>query len=229
MLFFSSIYGFEWNFIYSILLQKEKMAEEHRLLPPQLCVNNCGFFGSNTTENLCSRCYRDLQLKEQQASSAKFVLNQSIAASSPAVVVFEPSSSLPDPVGPANVVVVEKPLQHNRCMTCKKRVGLTGFKCKCGRMLCGIHRYPEQHACEFDFKGLGKEQIEKANPVVKGEKLEKIWERLEGCYGNFVYWMIWVLGRVCGLLIGVVVVVGLVGGSLLFDGLVIIIVENYYI
>lgn len=41
--------------------------------------------------------------------------------------------------------------------------------------------------------------------------------------------MIWVLGRVCGLLIGVVVVVGLVGGSLLFDGLVIIIVENYYI
>jgi predicted nucleic acid binding AN1-type Zn finger protein len=41
-------------------------------------------------------------------------------------------------------------------------------------MLCGTHRYPEQHDCEFDFKGLGKEQIAKANPVVKGEKLEKI-------------------------------------------------------
>lgn len=151
------------------------MAEEHRLQAPRLCVNNCGFFGNAATENLCSRCYRDLQLKEQQASSAKLVLNQSIAASSPAaVVVSEPSSSLPDPVGPPNVVVEEKPLQQNRCMTCKKRVGLTGFKCKCGRMLCGTHRYPEQHACEFDFKGLGKEQIEKANPVVKGEKLEKI-------------------------------------------------------
>ncbi|WJX68937.1 hypothetical protein P8452_53257 [Trifolium repens] len=89
-------------------------------------------------------------------------------------VVTEPSSSSPDPVAPPKVAVEEKPLQQNRCMTCRKRVGLTGFKCKCGMMLCGTHRYPEQHDCEFDFKGLGKEQIAKANPVVKGEKLEKI-------------------------------------------------------
>ncbi|GAU45038.1 hypothetical protein TSUD_107330 [Trifolium subterraneum] len=153
------------------------MAEERRCQTPQLCVNNCGFFGSATTENLCSRCYRDLQLKEQQASSAKLVLNQSIVAptnSPPVAVVTEPSSSSPDPVAPPSDVVEEKPMKQNRCMTCRKRVGLTGFKCKCGMMLCGTHRYPEQHDCEFDFKGLGKEQIAKANPVVKGEKLEKI-------------------------------------------------------
>lgn len=152
------------------------MAEEHRCQAPRLCVNNCGFFGSTATENLCSRCYRDLQLKEQQASSAKLVLNQSIAVSAKAALVSEPSASSPEPVDLPSVVeeAKAKPLQQNRCMTCKKRVGLTGFKCKCGMMLCGTHRYPEQHGCEFDFKGLGREQIAKANPVVKGEKLEKI-------------------------------------------------------
>ena len=36
------------------------------------------------------------------------------------------------------------------------------------------HRYPKKHACEFDFKKMGREQIAKANPVVKGKKLEKI-------------------------------------------------------
>jgi hypothetical protein len=57
---------------------------------------------------------------------------------------------------------------------------------------------------------LGKEQIAKANPVVKGEKLEKIWERWKGVnvisYLFFVvndYWTgliirIWVSGRVLG-------------------------------
>ena len=62
----------------------------------------------------------------------------------------------------------------NRCMTCRRRVGLTGFQCRCGMTFCGTHRHPEQHACGFDFRGMGKEQIAKANPVVRAEKLQKI-------------------------------------------------------
>ncbi|KAL0401519.1 UNVERIFIED_CONTAM: Zinc finger A20 and AN1 domain-containing stress-associated protein 7 [Sesamum latifolium] len=39
---------------------------------------------------------------------------------------------------------------------------------------CGFHRYPEKHECGFDYKGLGREAIAKANPVIKAEKLNKI-------------------------------------------------------
>ena len=47
----------------------------------------------------------------------------------------------------ANAVAVAQP---NWCATCRKRVGLTGFKCRCGVTFCRAHRYPGKHACGFD-------------------------------------------------------------------------------
>ncbi|KAG5614477.1 hypothetical protein H5410_014301 [Solanum commersonii] len=44
----------------------------------------------------------------------------------------------------------------------------------CGTIFCGTHRYPEVHACTFDFKSMGREAIAKANPLIKAEKLKKI-------------------------------------------------------
>ncbi|RZR85012.1 hypothetical protein BHM03_00011939 [Ensete ventricosum] len=63
---------------------------------------------------------------------------------------------------------------NNGCSTCGRKVGLTGFRCRCGDLFCGRHRYSDTHDCSFDYKALGREEIAKANPVVKAAKIIKI-------------------------------------------------------
>jgi len=64
--------------------------------------------------------------------------------------------------------------KKRRCGVCKKKIGLTGFECRCGGLFCSMHRYADVHACTFDYKEDGKEKIRKANPVVEDAKITKI-------------------------------------------------------
>ncbi|PWA41516.1 Zinc finger, AN1-type [Artemisia annua] len=62
----------------------------------------------------------------------------------------------------------------NRCSGCNKKVGLTGFKCRCGEIFCSQHRYSDRHDCSYDYKAAGREAIARENPVVKAAKLLKV-------------------------------------------------------
>lgn len=53
---------------------------------------------------------------------------------------------------------------------------ISGFECRCGGLYCSLHRYSDMHECSFDYRELGAQEIRRNNPVVVGEKIQKIWE-----------------------------------------------------
>nr|XP_046208647.1 AN1-type zinc finger protein 5-like isoform X1 [Oncorhynchus gorbuscha] len=68
----------------------------------------------------------------------------------------------------------DKNKKKNRCFTCRKKVGLTGFDCRCGNLFCAIHRYSDKHNCPYDYRGAAAARIRKENPIVVAEKIQKL-------------------------------------------------------
>ncbi|KPP70162.1 hypothetical protein Z043_111032 [Scleropages formosus] len=68
----------------------------------------------------------------------------------------------------------DKNKKRNRCFTCRKKVGLTGFDCRCGHLFCAVHRYSDKHECPFDYRGAAAARLRKENPIVVAEKIQKL-------------------------------------------------------
>ena len=60
------------------------------------------------------------------------------------------------------------------CAKCDKKLKLTDMKCKCDNYYCALHRYSDCHDCTFDYKNFNKNLLEKQNPSVKFQKIDKI-------------------------------------------------------
>merc|ERR1712029_453170 len=74
----------------------------------------------------------------------------------------------------AEVPKTEQKKKKNKCLSCKKKLGLTGFTCRCGGLYCAIHRYSDKHECNFDYKAMGEKEISENNPLIVAQKVAKI-------------------------------------------------------
>jgi len=89
--------------------------------------------------------------------------------------VMETGSLGAESMSPLTASSVDKK-KRNRCTwpSCNKKLGLTGFDCRCGGQFCPLHRYANEHNCTFDYKEHGQNEIRKNMPVVQAERVRRI-------------------------------------------------------
>ncbi|PHT29123.1 hypothetical protein CQW23_31295 [Capsicum baccatum] len=144
---------------------------------PVLYINDCDFFGSAATMNMCSKCQKDMiQLKQEHvklaATSSKGVVRRSSSSDESELALAGAAVASADLASHISQVMSKEGLR--KCTTFRKCVGLTGFNCKCGDFFCAAHHYSEKHNYRFDYRNASQNVIAKENPIIVAKNLNKI-------------------------------------------------------
>ncbi|KAH9282761.1 Zinc finger A20 and AN1 domain-containing stress-associated protein 9 [Echinococcus granulosus] len=119
----------------------------------------------------------DILKKASLSRPETFACKRKLPASESSESLFSVASSESETVPGTDLINIPKVHAQrtvNRCQKCKKRVGLTGFQCRCEGLFCALHRYSDQHDCTFDYRKQGQDQIARDNPEVRCPKIRKI-------------------------------------------------------
>lgn len=151
------------------LIEYIKMAtESNGMMELPKCAANCGFYAGGVS-GYCSKCARIYADREPKSIPDLGVRDIEGALSTKC------TQEIPNPYPSVRAVVATKE-NPSRCTVdaCTKKLGLLGFTCKCGKLLCATHRHPEDHSCDFDHKAHGREKIASDNPVISASKIDRI-------------------------------------------------------
>ncbi|KAG2668609.1 hypothetical protein I3760_14G000200 [Carya illinoinensis] len=159
------------------MAQKTEKEETEFKVPETipLCVNNCGVTGNPATNNMCQKCF-------SAATTTATAMATTLSSSSSSTKLpqrIHRSSSLRSAEMSKDLKTTPSSLDRprsgvNRCSGCKRKVGLTGFRCRCGELFCAEHRYTDRHVCSYDYKSAGREAIARENPVVRAAKIVRV-------------------------------------------------------
>lgn len=166
--------------------------EETEIKVPEtitLCANNCGVIGNPATNNMCQKCFNaTTSATTTSTTSSPPPTTSTFKFSSDKSRVFTSSRSRDRSDALAQNIrkttsgtsrseesyTISAKRGVNRCSGCHRKVGLTGFRCRCGELFCAEHRYSDRHDCSYDYKSVGRQAIARENPVVKAAKIVRV-------------------------------------------------------
>ena len=151
--------------------ERPEQQQQQQQQQQQIATPTCPFVPSSPTPTKLRIEQKDMTKSEAEAKA-------SVSTPPPPPPLATPEGARTPAVaaGAADDGGKERRVQKNtsRCMECNKKIGLTGFKCRCGYFYCATHRHSDAHNCDYDYKSAGRAELAKANPLVVADKVTRI-------------------------------------------------------